>query len=65
MMMKAKNSLALKKVYVLMVSFDANIREIWRRYRAKHFIECMRASRSLSASRIKGVWKLCMSRRFA
>ena len=48
-----------------MSTFYAIIEEIWKKYRVKYLIKQMKGAKEMAASRIKGVYKLNMVRKFA
>ena len=65
MYIEARQKLALKKVWTLLSTFYEIITDIWRRYRVKYNIEQIKACKDLAVTRIKGVYKLNMVRKFA
>ena len=65
MYIEARQKLALKKVWALISTFYKIITEIWGKYRIVYLFKQMRNAKELAASRIKGVWKLNMVRKFA
>ena len=65
MYIEARQRLAMKKVMVLLSTFHAIMNEIWGKYRIKYLFRQMRNTKEMAVSRIKGVFKLNMVRRFA
>ena len=65
MFLEAKQQLALKKVWVHMVTTRETIVAIFKEFRVKLLFAMLVAKKEFAAAKIRGVWKRCMKLRFA
>ena len=65
MFIEARQQLALKKVWVHMVSARHSIVDIFKKFRKKLLFAMLLAKKEFAAAKVRGVWKRCMSLQFA